>query len=230
MLLPGPEAQQLATYIGWLLHRTIGGLVAGSLFVLPGFLSILVLSILYARFHDLTLVQGVFYGLKPAVVAIVFEAVIRIGRRSLKNSTMVVLAAAAFVAIFYFQVPFPLIVLAAGVIGFVGGKMRPKTFVVIKGHAASDENAAAHVVSDEYGSAVSTDQAHGARPHVLAPDLVHTDCGLLDTDGLRERVYARIALFQQSGRGDVRRSIFRLGLHRSGMRQHISRGTTGRDA
>lgn len=106
MLLPGPEAQQLATYIGWLLHRTVGGLVAGILFVLPGFVSILALSILYAGYHDLSLVQGIFYGLKPAVVAVVIEAVIRIGKRSLKNRVMVLIAALAFVAIFVFQVPF----------------------------------------------------------------------------------------------------------------------------
>ena len=89
MLLPGPEAQQLATYLGWLLHSTKGGLIAGSLFVLPGFVSILILSVLYAGFHEVTLVQALFYGLKPAVLAIVVEAVIRIGRRALKNEVMV---------------------------------------------------------------------------------------------------------------------------------------------
>jgi chromate transporter len=142
MLLPGPEAQQLATYIGWLLHGTLGGLVAGTLFVLPGFLSILALSILYAGYHDLSVVEGIFYGLKPAVVVVVVEAVVRIGKRSLKNRVMVAIAAAAFVAIFFLQVPFPLIVLSAGVIGYLGGKLAPGTFVVIKGHqgpASADE-------------------------------------------------------------------------------------------
>src|SRR3990172_2632765 len=124
MLLPGPEAQQLATYIGWLLHRTLGGLVAGTLFVLPGFVSILALSILYAGYYNLTLVEGLFYGLKPAVVAVVVEAVVRIGKRSLKNRVMVLIAALAFVGIFFFQVPFPLIILAAGLIGYVGGQWR----------------------------------------------------------------------------------------------------------
>jgi chromate transporter len=139
MLLPGPEAQQLATYLGWLMHGTLGGLIAGTLFVLPGFLSIVALSILYAGYHDLSVVQGIFYGLKPAVVAVVVEAVVRIGKRSLKNSVMIAIAAAAFVAIYFLQVPFPLIVLSAGLIGFLGGKLWPETFVVIKGHQVKAE-------------------------------------------------------------------------------------------
>ena len=135
-LLPGPEAQQLATYIGWLLHRTRGGLMAGVLFVLPGFFSILALSILYAGYHDLTIVQGIFYGLKPAVVAVVVEAVVRISRKALKNRVMVAIAAVAFIGIFFFQVPFPLIVLSAAAIGYFGGKFWPDTFVVIKERTA----------------------------------------------------------------------------------------------
>jgi len=155
MLLPGPEAQQLATYIGWLLHRTIGGLVAGVLFVLPGFVSILALSVLYAGYHDLTLVEGIFYGLKPAVVAVVIEAVFRIGKRSLKNRVMVLIAALAFIAIFFFQVPFPLIVLTAGVLGYVGGKLWPDTFVVIKGHAAkNDGTGPKHAIADDHTASV----------------------------------------------------------------------------
>jgi chromate transporter len=134
MLLPGPEAQQLATYIGWLLHKTIGGLTAGILFVLPGVVSILVLSILYAGFQDTTFVQALFFGLKPAVMAVVVEAVFRIGRRALKNEVMVALAGLAFIAIFFFDIPFPLIVFLAGVIGYVGGKFREDKFYVIKGH------------------------------------------------------------------------------------------------
>jgi chromate transporter len=131
MLLPGPEAQQLATYIGWLLHRVRGGLVAGVLFVLPGFASILLLSVLYAGFQDATTVQALFFGLKPAVVAIVVQAVLRIGRRALKNGAMVALAAAAFVAIFFLEVPFPLIVFAAGVTGYLGHRLRPGSFLVM---------------------------------------------------------------------------------------------------
>ncbi|MEX2186776.1 MAG: chromate efflux transporter [Pirellulales bacterium] len=147
MLLPGPEAQQLATYIGWLMHRAIGGLMAGVLFVLPGFAAILVLSILYARYQELAVVQAVFFGLKPAVMAIVLEAVLRIGRRVLKNGAMVSLAAASFVAIFFFNVPFPALVAAAAVIGFAGGRFAPAKFVVVRGGgrdaATSTETAAA---------------------------------------------------------------------------------------
>ena len=136
MLLPGPEAQQLATYIGWLLHRTAGGLVAGTLFVLPGVVAILILSILYAGFKELTLVQAIFFGIKAAVLAIVVEAVIRIGNRALKNGAMVALAAAAFVAIFFLDVPFPLVIIGAGLIGYIGGRVDPERFAVIQGHAA----------------------------------------------------------------------------------------------
>jgi len=132
MLLPGPEAQQLATYIGWLLHRTPGGLVAGSLFVLPGFLSILALSILYAVYQKTELVQGLFFGLKAAVLAVVLEAVIRIGKRVLKNEVMLALSTIAFVAIFFFDVPFPVIILSAGLIGFLGGKIWEEKFCIIK--------------------------------------------------------------------------------------------------
>ncbi len=154
MLLPGPEAQQLAIYIGWLLHRAVGGLVAGTLFVLPGFVSILALSILYTTYHDVAVVEGFFYGLKPAVVAVVVEAVARIGKRALKNRVMVLIAATAFVAIFFLQVPFPLIVLAAIAIGYVGGKLWPETFVVIKGHSATVENAERHAITDDHAHAV----------------------------------------------------------------------------
>lgn len=120
MLLPGPEAQQLAIYIGWLMHKTRGGLVAGSLFVLPGFISIMVLSWLYAAFGHLPLVDALFFGLKAAVLAIVLQAVRRIGSRALKNGGTVALAAASFIAIFFLRVPFPIIILAAGVIGYFG--------------------------------------------------------------------------------------------------------------
>jgi chromate transporter len=141
MLLPGPEAQQLATYIGWLLHRTRGGLVAGTLFVLPGFISILALSYLYAGYGDVPAVQGLFYGLAPAVLAIVVHAVIRIGRRALRNKVMVAIAAAAFIGIFFLQVPFPAIVLGAAAVGFIGGRVRPQTFSVIALHGTPDVTA-----------------------------------------------------------------------------------------
>ena len=119
MLLPGPEAQQLVTYVGWLLHGVRGGLIAGCLFIAPGFLSILALSVLYAGYRDVGLVAGLFFGLKPAVMAVVFEAVVRLRRRTLTGVFSVVLAGTAFVAIFVFQVPFPLIILGAALIGFL---------------------------------------------------------------------------------------------------------------
>ena len=134
MLLPGPEAQQLAIYIGWLLHRTKGGLVAGILFVLPGFLAIMALSLVYAAFGAVAIVQALFFGLKAAVLAIVLEAVLRIGRRALKNRVMIAIAAGAFIAIFAFGVPFPLIIMGAGLIGYLGGRAGLAAFLVGGGH------------------------------------------------------------------------------------------------
>jgi chromate transporter len=134
MLLPGPEAQQLATYIGWLLHKTRGGLIAGTLFVLPGFVAILALSYVYALLGSVPLVEGLFFGLKAAVLAIVLQAVARLGSRALKNKVMIGLAAAAFVGIFLLDVPFPAIVLAAGLIGYVGGRAGIRAFQGGGGH------------------------------------------------------------------------------------------------
>ncbi|TPI78448.1 chromate efflux transporter [Mesorhizobium sp. B2-8-9] len=128
MLLPGPEAQQLAVYIGWLLHRTAGGLVAGSLFVLPGALVMLGLSSFYMIYNDAPVVEALFFGVKAAVLAVVVEAVIRIGKRALKNRAMIVIAVAAFLAIYVARVPFPLIVLAAGLIGWIGNRFAPRLF------------------------------------------------------------------------------------------------------
>ncbi|SDB41602.1 chromate efflux transporter [Bauldia litoralis] len=125
MLLPGPEAQQLATYVGWLLHGTRGGVVAGTLFVLPGLAVILGLSTLYAVYQDTGWLEGIFFGLKAAVLAIVIDAVIRIGRRALKSRFAVILAAIAFVAIFVFGVPFPVIVILAGLAGYLRARMAP---------------------------------------------------------------------------------------------------------
>jgi chromate transporter len=133
-LLPGPEAQQLAIYIGWLLHNTKGGLVAGILFVLPGAIAIMALSWIYAIFGNVGAVQALFFGLKAAVLAIVLEAVSRIGRRALRNNVMVGLAAAAFVALFFFQAPFPVVILAAGLIGFIGGRAGFAPFLTGNGH------------------------------------------------------------------------------------------------
>ena len=128
MLLPGPEAQQLAIYLGWLLHRTWGGVVAGVLFVLPGFLAILALSLVYVTYGDVGLVEGIFFGLKAAVLAIVLQAVVRIGSRALRSRPAIALAAVAFVAIFGFAVPFPIIVFGAGVIGYFASRAGSEAF------------------------------------------------------------------------------------------------------
>lgn len=133
-LLPGPEAQQLAVYIGWLMHKTKGGLVAGTLFVLPGAVAIMALSWIYAIFGNVGSVQALFFGLKAAVLAIVLEAVLRIGRRSLKNGVMIGLAAAAFLALALFQAPFPLVILIAGLIGYVGGRAGWSALLAGGGH------------------------------------------------------------------------------------------------
>jgi chromate transporter len=130
MLLPGPEAQQLATYLGWLLHRTRGGIVAGALFILPGFLSILALSILYTTYRHSAVVGGLFLGLAPAVLAVVLQAVVRLGGKVLRNRALFGLAAAAFGAIFLLGVPFPAVVIGAGLIGWLGGQRRPDWFVL----------------------------------------------------------------------------------------------------
>jgi len=135
MLLPGPEAQQLATYIGWLLHRVKGGLIAGTLFILPGLLAIMALSWLYVLYGNVGPVAALFFGLKAAVLAIVFQAVIRIGSRALGNSARLAVAAAAFVLIFLFGLPFPLIVLGAGIVGFAAAKAGSHAFVG-SGHGA----------------------------------------------------------------------------------------------
>ncbi len=132
MLLPGPEAQQLAVYIGWLLHRIKGGLTAGIMFVLPGCASILALSILYVTYQQTTLLQSVFFGLKAAIIAIVIEAVLRISKKALKNRVMVLIAALAFIAMFVFRIPFPLVIIAAGLIGWIGGRYSERYFFVLK--------------------------------------------------------------------------------------------------
>jgi chromate transport protein ChrA len=156
MLLPGPEAQQLATYAGWMLRGTRGGLVAGTLFVLPGFISILLLSVLYAGFQHLGLVQALFFGIKAAVLAVVIEAVLRIGKRALKNAYMYALAAGAFIAIFFFDLPFPLIIAAAALIGFVGSRVNPDKFVVITGHGSAASGAIEAAGTAEGGRAQPT--------------------------------------------------------------------------
>ena len=137
MVLPGPEAQQLATYIGWLMHRSWGGVVAGALFVLPSLLILIVLSWVYMQYGQVPVVAGLFYGIKPAVTALVLHAAHRIGSRALKNRWMWAIAAAAFAAIFGLGAPFPVIVLAAGLVGYLGARWAPQVFVLGGGHAAA---------------------------------------------------------------------------------------------
>lgn len=137
MLLPGPEAQQLAAYIGWLLHKNRGGLIAGALFVLPGFLAILGLSYVYVLLGQTPLIEGMFFGLKAAVLAVVLQAVVRVGSRALKNNVMRGIAATAFVAIFFLDAPFPLIVLLAGIGGYIGGRAGLPAFKGGGGHGSA---------------------------------------------------------------------------------------------
>ena len=140
MLLPGPEAQQLATYIGWLMHRTWGGIIAGALFVLPSLFILIALSWIYLRFGHVPAVDGIFYGIKPAVTALVLHAAHRIGTRALKNAWMWGIAAAAFVAIFAFDTPFPAIVLAAALIGHFGARAAPGVFALGGGHGSAQKS------------------------------------------------------------------------------------------
>src|SRR5437879_4602091 len=128
MLLPGPEAQQLAIYIGWLLHKTRGGIVAGALFVIPSIFILLALSYIYVAYGHVPSIAAIFYGLKPAVLAIVGAAVIRLGSNALKNAVMCAIALAAFVAICFFRVPFPLIIISAGILGLIGSRILPAHF------------------------------------------------------------------------------------------------------
>lgn len=128
MLLPGPEAQQLCTYCGWLMHRTIGGLVAGILFILPGAVVMLVLSILYTGYRDVTFVEAMFFGIKAAVLAVVIQAVLRIGARALRTRLMIAVASGAFIAIYFFTVPFPIVIAVAALIGIAGMRVHPDPF------------------------------------------------------------------------------------------------------
>lgn len=149
MVLPGPEAQQLATYLGWLMHRTAGGLVAGTLFVLPSLLLLIALSWAYLAWGHVPAVAGVLYGIKPAVTAIVVAAAVRIGTRALKNGWLWGIAAAAFVAIFALGVPFPLIVVAAGLLGALGGRLAPARFAVGGGHGPAGGAHRPAVIDDD---------------------------------------------------------------------------------
>lgn len=147
MVLPGPEATQLATYIGWMMHRTWGGVIAGSLFVLPSLAILAVLTWIYLAFGNVQLVAGLFYGIKPAVTAIVLFAAWRIGSHALKNAVLWTISLVAFVAIFRFNVPFPWIVLGAGLIGYLGGRIAPEKFTT-GGHGATERHYGAALIDD----------------------------------------------------------------------------------
>lgn len=149
MLLPGPEAQQLATYIGWLMHRTWGGIIAGTFFVLPSLFALIALSWVYIAFGNLPMVAGIFYGIKPAVTAIVVHATHRIGSRALKNGMLWSIAVAAFVGIFSLNLPFPAIVAGAALIGYFGGKVSPEKFKLGGGHGTSNKSYGAALIDDD---------------------------------------------------------------------------------
>lgn len=149
MVLPGPEAQQLATYIGWLMHRSWGGVVAGALFVLPSLFILIALSWVYVAFGDVPAVAGLFYGIKPAVTAIVIQAAHRIGSRALKNGWLWGIAAASFVAIFALNVPFPAIVAAAALIGYLGGRVAPRHFRTGGGHGRAAPSTGPALIDDD---------------------------------------------------------------------------------
>lgn len=188
MLLPGPEAQQLATYIGWLMHRTWGGIVAGALFVLPSLFILIGLSWVYIRFGDVPVVAGIFYGIKPAVTALVLHAAHRIGTRALRNPWMWGIAAAAFVAIFAFNTPFPAIVLAAALIGHFGARRWPQVFALGGGHGAQVAGYGPALIDDDTPTPA---HARFSKPHlakVLAAGLglwLLAMVALLATQGLQ---------------------------------------------
>ena len=164
MLLPGPEAQQLATYIGWLMHRSWGGIIAGALFVLPSLGILIALSWVYLRFGEVPAIAGIFYGIKPAVTALVIHAAHRIGTRALKNGWMWGIAAASFVAIFAFDIPFPALVAAAALIGHFGAKRAPGVFALGGGHGSQQRHYGAALIDDDTPTPA---HARFSRSHLL---------------------------------------------------------------
>ncbi len=167
MVLPGPEAQQLVTYIGWLMHKRWGGVVAGALFVLPSLLILIALSWVYIAWGDVPWIAGLFFGIKPAVTAIVVQAAHRIGSRALKNNTLWAIAAASFVAIFALNVPFPLIVGIAAVVGYVGGRMSPNTFQTGGGHGTSNATYGLALIDDHTPPPAHAHFSYAGLSHVL---------------------------------------------------------------
>jgi chromate transporter len=195
MLLPGPEAQQLATYIGWLLHRTAGGIMAGGLFVLPGIIAIMGLSYIYAAFGKVGFVEALFFGLKAAVLAIVIQAVVRVGKRALRNHIMIALAAIAFVAIFFFNVPFPIIIITAGVIGYFGAKSGRAEFAAVAHGGGKNVAAIDSMLGEEL-----PDHVRPSVPRALRVSMVWLLLWLVPVAALliafgQANVFSQIALF-----------------------------------
>ncbi|MDM0057071.1 chromate efflux transporter [Variovorax fucosicus] len=171
MLLPGPEAQQLATYIGWLMHRSRGGIVAGALFVLPSLLILIALSWIYLVYGNVPVVAGIFFGIKPAVTALVLHAAHRIGTRALKNGWLWGISGAAFVAIFALNVPFPLIVLVAALIGHFGARVAPQVFAPGGGHAGSQQGYGPAIIDDDTPTPAHARFSRGRLVRLLAVGL-----------------------------------------------------------
>jgi chromate transporter len=194
MLLPGPEAQQLATYIGWLMHRTIGGLMAGGLFVLPGIIAIMGLSYVYAAYGNVWYVEALFFGLKAAVLAIVLQAVVRVGKRALRNRIMMALAATAFIAIFFFAVSFPIIIIAAGVVGYIGAMSGRPEF------AGAEHGGATNTAPDSMLGEEVPDHARPNAPRALRVGLLWLSLWLAPVAALLvafgpANTFSQIALF-----------------------------------
>jgi chromate transporter len=196
MLLPGPEAQQLATYIGWLLHRTAGGIMAGGLFILPGIIAIMGLSYVYAAYGNVGFIEALFFGLKAAVLAIVVQAVVRVGKRALRNRVMIALAAVAFVAIFFFDVPFPVIIIAAGVIGYFGARSgRPEFAAVEHGGGAKKTAVVDSLLDEELPDHVRPNVARSLRVSAVWLALWVVPVAALLIGFGQAHVFSQIALF-----------------------------------
>jgi chromate transporter len=195
MLLPGPEAQQLATYIGWLLHRTAGGIMAGGLFIVPGIIAIMGLSYIYAAYGHVGFIEALFFGLKAAVLAIVIQAVVRVGRRALRNRIMIALAAIAFIGIFFFDVPFPVIIISAGVIGYFGARSGRAEFAAVAHGGSSNAAVVDSMLGDDL-----PDHIRPSIPRALRVSAVWLLLWLLPVAALLigfgpANVFSQIALF-----------------------------------
>ena len=196
MLLPGPEAQQLATYIGWLLHKTKGGIMAGGLFILPGVIAIMGLSYIYAAYGNVWYIEALFFGLKAAVLAIVIQAVVRVGKRALRNRIMLALAAIAFIAIFFFAVPFPLIIIGAGIVGYLGARSGRPEFAAVEHGGAKGQPAAIDSMLGE----TMPDHVRPNASRALAAGAVWLSLWLMPVAALliafgEANVFSQIALF-----------------------------------